>query len=72
MNDDKKVPNWQLSSNGIAFYVDIVDACNLHCKMCYRGNRFLKNTKNYMSIEVFREVIDKAVRIGCTFVGLYN
>lgn len=52
--------------------IDIVDACNLHCASCVRGNRYIKNSHRVMPYELFTKIIDKAARLGISSIELFN
>ena len=54
------------------YYIDIVDACNLRCRTCVRGQRKMKNSKEKMSFSEFKEILAKAKEKGATVIGLYN
>lgn len=41
------------------YFIDIVDACNLACKYCIRGQRHMLNTKRKMPLAIFRKIIAK-------------
>jgi hypothetical protein len=46
--------------NGISFDIDIVAQCVLRCKSCAVGSFTQKRPQNYMGIEMFRDILDKA------------
>lgn len=53
--------------------IDLVDSCNLNCVNCIRlGRKPVNNPKNVMSMELFRQIIDKAAAIGFTDTTLYK
>ncbi len=54
------------------YYIDIVDACNLRCRTCVRGQRKVKNSQEKMSFSRFKKIVVKAKEKGATTVGLYN
>jgi MoaA/NifB/PqqE/SkfB family radical SAM enzyme len=63
-NEGMKVPQ--------LFYIDIVDACNLHCVDCPRG-QIAKNTSRRLAPDHLARILDKA-QSECDIhtVGLYN
>lgn len=53
-------------------YLDIVGACNLKCPSCPMGNSENQNSKKAMPIELFRNILKKAVAEGITSIYLFN
>ncbi len=54
------------------YYIDIVDACNLRCRTCVRGQRKMKNSQERMSFSKFKKIVVKAKEKGATTVAMYN
>lgn len=58
-----------------AFYpknlmVEITNACNLRCVMCY--NRKMKRKRGFMRMTTYKQVLQNAKEIGIEMVGLYT
>lgn len=53
-------------------HLDIADACNLHCPCCLRGKGEMKNSQNKMSLEEFKQIVEKAADFGFDCIHLYN
>lgn len=53
-------------------FIDLVDACNLRCKTCFRGQRMIKNTHHAMDVYSFSEIMSKAKRECITNIHCYN
>lgn len=53
-------------------YIDIVDACNLSCKTCFRGQRLIKNTRHVMDFRLFSSIIEKARSESIKYIHCYN
>jgi len=54
------------------YYIDIVDACNLRCRTCVRGQRKMKNSQERMTLIEFKKILAKIKENGATIVGLFN
>lgn len=54
------------------YYIDVVDACNLRCRTCPRGNGTLKNKEGIMELDLFKRILNKAMDNGAGAFGLYN
>jgi radical SAM protein with 4Fe4S-binding SPASM domain len=50
--------------------IEVTNACNLSCKMCYHKN--MKRKIGFMTENLFTKVIDQAVALGIENVGLYT
>jgi radical SAM protein with 4Fe4S-binding SPASM domain len=50
--------------------IEVTNACNLSCKMCYHKD--MKRKIGFMTENLFRKVIDQAVELGISNVGLYT
>lgn len=66
--DDKNYPLIAKYPNNIM--IEVTNACNLKCKMCYHKN--MKRKIGFMSEELFRKVIKEAIDLGVENVGLYT
>lgn len=55
-----------------SLFIDIVDACNLHCPTCIRGLRYMKNRRAQMDFGLFAKILDKAARLGLRYIALYH
>jgi MoaA/NifB/PqqE/SkfB family radical SAM enzyme len=53
-------------------YVDVIDACHLNCPTCVRGMRAFPNTSKKMSLEMFRNIINKAKGDGAYKVDIFS
>lgn len=53
-------------------YVDIVGVCNLNCPSCPMGNSENNNYKKSMSIDMFKDIVEKSKREGIRSIYLYN
>jgi len=51
-------------------YIDIIDACNLRCVTCPRGE--FRGTGHKMALETFCNILDKLKAEDYSLVGLYN
>jgi pyruvate-formate lyase-activating enzyme len=51
-------------------YIDLIDACNLRCATCPRGE--IKGTGHKMSLQMFCNILDKLKAESYSLVGLYN
>jgi MoaA/NifB/PqqE/SkfB family radical SAM enzyme len=58
------------NSNFKRSFIDIVDACNLRCATCPRGE--IRGTGHKMSLEMFCNILDKLKTENYSLVGLYN
>src|SRR5574344_1520015 len=54
------------------FFIDIVDACNIRCTSCIRGQQAIKNSNNRMGFSLFEKIMLKAKQNGVDSVDLYN
>src|SRR3989339_1546866 len=50
--------------------IEVTNACNLSCKMCYHKN--MKRKIGFMTANLFTKVIDQAVALGIENVGMYT
>jgi len=50
--------------------IEVTNACNLQCKMCY--HKHMRRKAGFMSENLYRKVIDKASNLGIENVGLYT
>lgn len=64
--------SFKVAENKIHIAMDLINACNLSCPTCWRGNRFMKNSNYIMDYDLFCKIIDKADRIGCHSIDLFN
>jgi len=53
-------------------HIDIVNACNLRCPHCHRGNGLLDSSAERMSFELFKEIVCKAKKENIKSIALYN
>jgi MoaA/NifB/PqqE/SkfB family radical SAM enzyme len=53
-------------------YIDINDICGLKCSTCPKGVRAFPNTSKKMSLDTFRQVVQKGRYDGAYQVGLFN
>ena len=55
---------WGQKINGVSYNIDIINACSLRCPSCAVGSMLTSRGGKKMSIEMFRDILDKAQREG--------
>ena len=53
-------------------YIDLINKCNLRCRTCPRGTGNMHSSNEYMSLELFKKIVEKSRKEQFDCIGVFN